>query len=232
MRLFGKSSAKKKTDLSPQDSILHMKSTAEMLERKEQHLLSKISSEESSARHAASVSNRPAALISLKRKKLYEQQLEHCRGARFNLETQIIAIENANMNLETLGAMRSGSAAMKSIHGSMDLDAVDATVDDIREQMDLAQEISVAISQPMGLDVGVDEDELLRELDLLEQEEVDKSLLMGAIPTTGTPQLAKATSASPSASSNSMPTIKKAQPVEDDDEEERELRKLQESMIG
>ena len=35
------------------------------------------------------------------------------------LETQVLAIESANMNLETLSAMRAGAEAMKSIHGAM-----------------------------------------------------------------------------------------------------------------
>lgn len=197
-----------------------MKSTADMLERKEQHLQSKIAAEESAARAAAAASNRPAALLNLKRRRLYEQQLEHTRGARFNLETQIIAIENANINLETLGAMRSGSAAMKSIHGSMDLDAVDATVDDIREQMDLAQEISAAIGQPMGFESmgqGMDEEELLRELELLEQEEVDRSLLQAPVPSVQTPVVRQSTTA--------------IKPSVVDNEEEEELRRLQASMV-
>lgn len=57
--------------------------------------------------------------MALKRKKMYESQREHTRGARFNLETQILTIENANINLETLSAMKVGSATMKSIHGEM-----------------------------------------------------------------------------------------------------------------
>lgn len=57
--------------------------------------------------------------MALKRKKIYENQREHTRGARFNLETQILTIENANMNLETLNAMKTGSSAMKDIHGEM-----------------------------------------------------------------------------------------------------------------
>ena len=52
-------------------------------------------------------------------------------------------------------------------------------MDDIREQMDLAQEISTAISNPLGLDAGslMDEDDLARELEELEQAQLDASLL-------------------------------------------------------
>lgn len=50
-------------------------------------------------------------------------------------------------------------------------------MDDIREQMDLANEISDAISQPVNFGVEFDEDELTLELEALEQEELDGKLL-------------------------------------------------------
>ena len=73
--------------------------------------------------------------------------------------------------------MKVGSSTMKNIHGEMNIDKVDDTMDDIREQMDLANEISSAISNPLGLDTGIDEDELAAELEQLEQAELDATLL-------------------------------------------------------
>lgn len=62
-------------------------------------------------------------------------------------------------------------------------------MDDIREQMDLANEISDAISQPVGFGVEFDEEELNAELEELEQEALDEKLLetgkgeqVGALP--------------------------------------------------
>lgn len=112
----------------------------------------------------------------------YEGQVEKIMGSRMTIEQQVMAIENANVNLETMNAMRSGADAMKAIHGNLliislinfrNIDKVDETMDDIREQMDLANEISEAISQPVNFGVEFDEDELTLELEALEQEEVD-----------------------------------------------------------
>ena len=50
-------------------------------------------------------------------------------------------------------------------------------MDDIAEQQDVAREISDAISNPVAFGQDVDEDELLKELEELEQEELDKELL-------------------------------------------------------
>uniref|UniRef100_A0A673IAJ4 Charged multivesicular body protein 4Bb n=1 Tax=Sinocyclocheilus rhinocerous TaxID=307959 RepID=A0A673IAJ4_9TELE len=58
-----------------------------------------------------------------------------------------------------------------------DIDKVDDLMQDITEQQELAQEISDAISRPVGFGEECDEDELLAELEELEQEELDKNLL-------------------------------------------------------
>lgn len=147
--------------------------------------------------------------MALKRKKMYEQQRENLRGARFNLESQVLAIENANVNKETIDAMRTGAAAMKSIHGELNIDKVENAMDDVREQMDLANEITAAISQPLGMDMGLDLDELDAELEELEQEALDASLLdakagpMPALPdaTATKPVAAPTTAAAPAMTS-------------------------------
>ena len=133
--------------------------------------------------------------MALKRKKAYEDQVNKIMGSRMTLETQAMAIENANVNLETMNAMKSGAEAMKQIHGKLNIDKVDSTMDDIREQMDLANEISDAIAQPVNLGIDFDEDELNQELELLEQEELDAKLLdtgvdiglAPSVPTTAVP---------------------------------------------
>lgn len=166
------------------------------------------------------------ALMALKRKKMYEQQKEHARGARFNLETQLLAIENANVNMETLKAMKAGSATMRSMHGELNVDKVDATMDDIREQMDLANEINAAISTPLGMDYGLDEEELDAELEQLEQSEMEKAMLDVKTPASAT---RSASSMPPvSVSAGTMPAAPATAPIKDD--EEAELEELRASM--
>lgn len=40
-------------------------------------------------------------------------------GSRMTIETQIMTIENANTNLQTLNAMKQGASALSNIHGKM-----------------------------------------------------------------------------------------------------------------
>ena len=49
----------------------------------------------------------------LKRKKMYEKQVQQLNGTRMTLETQLCAIENQSMNVEMFKAMQMGSNIMK-----------------------------------------------------------------------------------------------------------------------
>ncbi len=42
------------------------------------------------------------ALLALKRKKQFEVQIEKISGTRMTIETQVMTIENANVNLEAM----------------------------------------------------------------------------------------------------------------------------------
>lgn len=177
----------------------------------------------------------------MRQKKAYENELDRLAGMRMTLETQVNAIESANMNLETMTAMRKGADALKTIHGSLyvsplfsrlltalltfavasrNIDKVDSTMDSIREQMDLTNEISDAISNPVGMGQDIDEDELKNELEELEQDELNERLVGADSVPLHTPAIV---SSGPSRVSNGP--VKKQAVVEDDDD--AELRALQ-----
>eukprot|EP01137_Pigoraptor_chileana_P027309 Opistho-2@9759 len=186
MNLFGK--AKKQPALQTKDSIQKMRETLELLEKREKYLEKKIEGELDVAKKNAA-KNKKVAMMALKRKKAYENQMDKISGARMTIETQVLAIENANVNLEAMKAMEIGSKAMKTIHSGMTVDQVDKTMDDIRDQMDIANEISEAISQPVAMGgMEMDDDELERELEELAQEELDSKLLdVQGVPATSLP---------------------------------------------
>jgi charged multivesicular body protein 4 len=57
--------------------------------------------------------------MALKRKKMYEAEVEKIMGARMTIETQTAMLEGASVNLETMEALKQGANAMKKIHGAM-----------------------------------------------------------------------------------------------------------------
>lgn len=125
---------------------------------------------------------RTVAKAALRRKKNYEHQLEQTSAQMLTVEREISSIETANINKETLDAMKNAQQAMKKIHGGLTIDKVDQTMEDLREQHAIGEEIAEALTQG-NTSVGVDEDELDEELAELQQEELDNKMLRtGTVP--------------------------------------------------
>lgn len=107
--------------------------------------------------------------------------------------------------------------------------------DEIRENMDQANEISSAITAA-NLGDPIDEDELANELEAMQQEQLDERMLGApAAPVTATPGMVKPGTILPvlevtkgGGANGPLVAAKKVAPVEDDEEEE--LRKLQAEM--
>jgi len=165
------------------EAIQKLRETEDMLMKKQDFLEKKIEQEVSTARKNAKT-NKRAALQALKRKKRYDKQLQQIDGTLSTIEMQREALEGANTNTAVLTTMKAAADSLKIANNQLDVDKVHDMMDDIAEQQDVAKEISEAISNPVAFGGEFDEDELEAELDALgeeleleEQEELDRELL-------------------------------------------------------
>ncbi|KAL3424657.1 snf7 family protein [Phlyctema vagabunda] len=218
---FGGQSAQKRKD-TPKNAILGLRSQLEMLQKRERHLQNQMDEQDAMARKSVSANNKTAAKAALRRKKQHEHTLEQTTAQISTLEQQIYSIEAANINRETLAAMERAGEAMSQIHGKLNIDKVDETMEKLREQHALGEEIANAItSAPIG--DPIDETELDDELAELEQEQLDNKMLK-----TGTVPVSDDIHRLPAAANG---PIKGKAPVQtEEDDEEEELRKLQAEM--
>ena len=214
---FGGNNAQKKE--LPKKAIVELREHIQMLNKKKSHLEDQVSDQEALARKYVAT-NKNLAKNALKRKKGYEGQLMKIENQIDSLETQLTAIESANLNLETMKAMKQGANAMKQIHGEYDVDKVENTMDDIREQVELADEILEAISRPVRSEY-VDEDELEDELAALQEEAAEQA------PVQKVKQPAQKSTAQ---ELPNFPSVSKANPKEEEDEDEEALKALQAEM--
>merc|ERR1719198_949232 len=99
---------------------------------------------------------------------MFENEITKIQGARMTLEQQIMALENAAMNMQTFEAMNMARASMVSARGHMDADTIGDTIDDIREEMEETEAISTLLGQPLDDDAFEDDDALLAELNEME----------------------------------------------------------------
>ena len=181
MSLFGGRRDPKQT---ARDAIVTLRQQLQMIEKKEDYLQKKIDEETKKAK-ANAVSNKTgawcafsplllahgsfaAATDALRRKKVHEADMSRLAGTRLQLEMQVNTLESANLNAETMAAMKKASEALGHIHGNLyvstytlsqlclsfyitrrTMDKVDATMNKVNEQRELANEIADAISNPV-----------------------------------------------------------------------------------
>jgi charged multivesicular body protein 4A/B len=178
-------------------------------------------------------------MAALTRKKLLEKDLDKWTNTKNTIEQQVFTLENANINLETMKAMKSGADAMKGIHGSLycltirirangrSPEKVDTIMDDIRDQMAVSNEISEAIARP-ALGTDIDEDELREELEQLEQEELDTKLVGVDVPSQRMPTAPERRIPLAEAYLTAEPVQK--QKTKEEENDKAELRALQAEM--
>ena len=148
-----------------------------MLDKRENLLSKKIAQELEKARALNRANNKRGALQCLKRKKLYEQQIESLAQHQLKLQEQVIMLEGSKATAETFGALRSGAGAMKQLARETNVEDVDATMDMINEQTDKMRQVQEALGQPIGVAAELDEDELEEELAELDALDVEDKLL-------------------------------------------------------
>lgn len=209
-RLFGGGKNGDKKAPTPAEAIQRLREIEEMLEKKQDFLEKKVESElETAKKHGTR--NKRVALAALKRKKRFEKQLQQIDGTMSTIEFQREALENANTNTQVLVIMGEAAKALKKAHDNMDVDKVHELMDEVQEQQEIANEISEAISNPVGFGTDVDDDELLAELEKMEQEQVEEKLLN--VGPTATEELPSVPNAEPAVPSSS----RKAKVPEDDE---------------
>ncbi|KAI3402431.2 SNF7 [Candida oxycetoniae] len=223
---FGGSSQQKK-DL-PKKAIVELREHIATLNKKKNHLSQQMEDQDQMARKYVSLKQTNLAKNALKRKKGYETNLMKVENQIETLETQLISIEGANLNLETMKAMKQGATAMKQIHGEYNVDKVEDTMEEIREQVELADEISEAISRPVGNEY-VDEDELDEELAELERENKEQQQQQQQ-----QDKVSKVKQQQQPVQREEelpfFPSVTKNQPISQDDEDEEVLKQLQAEM--
>merc|ERR1719337_206742 len=163
---------------TPLAMLEKLKDTLSMLEKRETLLHKKMAAELSKAKEFNRLKNKRAALQCLKKKKLYEQQVENLQNHQLKLEEQVITLEGSKTTAETFTALKSGAGAMKQLHRDTNIDEVDKVMDDINEQSEKMRQVQEALGQPVGYSADLDEDELDAELAELEAEDLEAELAL------------------------------------------------------
>jgi len=157
------------------ESIQKLQDVSADLDKREKHLQAQIDQAAIEARKKLKAKDKRGALHFLKRKKMYEKQVDQIYGKKTNIDLQIMALEAAGTNRDVLQAMQGGARALQSAIAETNVDKVDEVMEEIQEAMGLQNELDEALSQSIG--PPMDEDELAAELAEMDEEMKDEDTL-------------------------------------------------------
>lgn len=200
MNLFGRPKAKKKAAPKISDSIQKLRVAQETLDKREAHLLKQIEQCTKTAKAKARKKDKKGALFYLKRKKMYERQVDQIYGKKTNIDIQIMALEEAASNKEMANAMIEGRNALQAHVNEGQIEQAQDVMDDLNDSIALSEEFSEALSAQIG--PVMDEDELDEELKELEDEMADEDILAldgPAVPVTSLDSKVQEITATPTA---------------------------------
>lgn len=154
--------------LTPRDKL---KKTLEKLKKKAQTYKKKASQEVKKAKKSLRARDRGAANLCLKRKSLYEQQIELLGNSQFQIEELIIKLEGVKTTTETVDALKIGAAAMQEMQKATNIDDGDKNMDETKEVMTNVKLIQASLRTPSGAATEFNEDKV--EAKLKEREGAD-----------------------------------------------------------
>ena len=163
---------------SAAETIGKLKDALETCEKREEHLQRKVDNEINGAKKFSAAGKKREALQCLKRKKMYDVQIDNLQGQKDNLVKQMLALEQMNVTREVLQASKKAAVDMKTMTSELGgTEGVERLQEDIEDSMAEANEIQETMSRAMDMPgVDLDDDELLAELEGLEEDELNAEL--------------------------------------------------------
>lgn len=119
------------------------------------------------AKQKLATGDKKAALMAMKKRKLYESEIAKITNVKMTLETQAINLESAAGTADAFQAMNAGNSTMQKIRNDMGgVEKVDDVMMDMQEEFQMQEELSNAIGQSVDpLYGGMDDEDLMKELE-------------------------------------------------------------------
>ena len=115
------------------------------------------------------------ALMILKRRKMYEVQLNSVQTQQFNIDQVQFTSETIQSTLDAAAGMKQAALVQKDLMKKIDLDQLEQLQDDIQDMMEDQEEIQEILGRDYAID-GYDEAEIEAEL-----EELDGEIVAGKL---------------------------------------------------
>ncbi|KAG2204742.1 hypothetical protein INT46_008325 [Mucor plumbeus] len=163
-----------KNRVTSQDrAVLDLKVQRDKLKRYQKKVNVVIDKEVEAAKLALQQGNKQKALLALKKKKYQVQLLEKTDQQLMNLEELTHSIEYALVEKQVLEGLKHGNDVLSEIHKETSVEAVEKLMDDTADAIAYQNEIDEMLN---GLISAEDEEEIMKELDELREQEINSEL--------------------------------------------------------
>lgn len=182
MNLFGKKK-NKTSDTNVLSSINCLNETLISLEKREIHLQNQIDNALKKAKEKQKKKDNKGAIFELKRKKMFEKEIESIFGQKVNIETQILMLQRSNINQMVFKSIKVSKEQLSKNYNDDMINDISDVVDSINESIQISDEVSDLLSQPIGPIGLIDDYELEKELEELEElEKLGEPLTLPELP--------------------------------------------------
>lgn len=174
--------SKKKNNPDPSESkknsdeiynaVLKNREAIEALEKKQVQVEKKIKQMEIEVKQKVQQNQMNNAKVLLKRKKLYEQELQNILNNRLTLEDNMINLENIQLHKLAVNALSYSAITHKKLNNEISGQKVEKILDTIQESKELQEEINQALN--FNLMNNVDDDEIEKELNSIKEIAADE----------------------------------------------------------
>ncbi|CCF75980.2 charged multivesicular body protein 4 [Babesia microti strain RI] len=149
------------------ETILEGKKAIQSLVDRQTLLEAQIKHATEEAKARAGVEDKAGAIASLRKKKLYMEELARINNSIVTLETQHITLESASIQHTAYTALSKGVELQKQLQANMPIEKLDRLIEDMQEQREFQAEINDAFNQIYdNTEFDQDYDELLNECKL------------------------------------------------------------------
>jgi len=165
---------KKDVNIKKETDTIH--ENIRTLDLSEELLSKKIKEKEEQAKEYLRKKNKNGALKCMKIKKLYENQLNRLNSHITNQEMMKIKVEDSITDMNVFNSQKKSVQMIKKIYGQTTVDKIHDEIDNIKDVIQDADDISKALTEPLIIN-NDDEDELLDELNNIEEQIKDEKKL-------------------------------------------------------
>ncbi|CAG8600094.1 1449_t:CDS:2 [Ambispora leptoticha] len=204
----------KNTKITAQDrAILDLKIQRDRLKQYQKKIQLVIDKENELAKAAILRNDKRRALLALKKKKYQQQLLDKTDEQLLNLDELTQSVEFAVVQKEVMAGLSRGNEILNELNKEVSLEKVEKLMEDTEDAIAYQKEIEELIS---GKITDEDEEEILKELEEIEKEQIQSQLKLPSVPTQELPVDEQLSEEEPAIQNKEKPRKegKKLQPLE------------------